>query len=264
MAHALVKLIIIGMFSLLTFGVSAQDITFVLTDASRDFGAQSSRVSPLVGNPIHAGTGNKFQTETDYRVSSTPLTFVRYYNSYDTRVGVLGSNWRHNYERTITLSTVTTTNDTATVIRADGKVFTFTHNAWVWTTDADVTATLSGNATSGFVYTLQNGTVENYDAAGKLISIVNSNSQTTTLSYNATSGKLETVTGPFNRTLTFTYDANGNLATLTTGATNRQIASRLFISEKTASVHVSNIMRKLGVSNRGEAAALAHREGLVS
>ena len=54
------------------------------------------------------------------------------------------------------------------------------------------------------------------------------------------------------------------LATLTTGATNRQIASRLFISEKTASVHVSNIMRKLGVSNRGEAAALAHREGLVS
>ncbi len=54
------------------------------------------------------------------------------------------------------------------------------------------------------------------------------------------------------------------LAMIATGATNRQIASTLFISEKTASVHVSNIIRKMGVSNRGEAAALAHREGLIA
>ncbi|WSJ34309.1 AAA family ATPase [Streptomyces subrutilus] len=43
------------------------------------------------------------------------------------------------------------------------------------------------------------------------------------------------------------------------GNTNRQIAEELFISPKTASVHVSNILAKLGVSGRGEAAALAHR-----
>ena len=36
------------------------------------------------------------------------------------------------------------------------------------------------------------------------------------------------------------------------------IAETLFITEKTASVHVSNILAKLGVANRGEAAALAH------
>ena len=35
------------------------------------------------------------------------------------------------------------------------------------------------------------------------------------------------------------------------------IAERLFISEKTVSVHVTNLMAKLGVSHRGEAAALA-------
>ncbi|MFF3940012.1 helix-turn-helix transcriptional regulator [Streptomyces phaeofaciens] len=46
------------------------------------------------------------------------------------------------------------------------------------------------------------------------------------------------------------------------GRTNRQIAERLFISPKTASVHVSNILAKLGVSGRGEAAAVAHRLGL--
>jgi DNA-binding CsgD family transcriptional regulator len=46
---------------------------------------------------------------------------------------------------------------------------------------------------------------------------------------------------------------------LTQGRTNRQIARALFITEKTASVHVSNILAKLGVTNRGQAAALAHR-----
>ena len=44
---------------------------------------------------------------------------------------------------------------------------------------------------------------------------------------------------------------------LATGASNKTIAADLFISEKTVSVHVSNMLAKLGVANRGEAAALA-------
>ncbi len=64
--------------------------------------------------------------------------------------------------------------------------------------------------------------------------------------------------------------ADGPLATLTArehevlgllaeGCSNRKIAETLFISEKTASVHVSHILTKLGVASRLEAAALAHR-----
>ena len=41
------------------------------------------------------------------------------------------------------------------------------------------------------------------------------------------------------------------------GRSNREIANELFISPKTASVHVSNILGKLGAANRGEAAAKA-------
>ncbi|MGZ4706957.1 MAG: LuxR C-terminal-related transcriptional regulator, partial [Acidimicrobiales bacterium] len=48
------------------------------------------------------------------------------------------------------------------------------------------------------------------------------------------------------------------------GATNRQVAEQLFISPKTASVHVSNILAKLGVASRGEAAAVAHRLGVTT
>ncbi len=49
------------------------------------------------------------------------------------------------------------------------------------------------------------------------------------------------------------------LTELVDGRTNRQIAAKLFISEKTVSVHVSNILAKLGVAGRGEAAAAARR-----
>ncbi len=48
------------------------------------------------------------------------------------------------------------------------------------------------------------------------------------------------------------------------GHSNREIAMALFISPKTAGVHVSNILAKLGVSGRVEAAAIAHRSGLTA
>ncbi|MEV0901555.1 AAA family ATPase [Actinoplanes sp. NPDC049802] len=47
------------------------------------------------------------------------------------------------------------------------------------------------------------------------------------------------------------------------GQSNSRIAQRLFISPKTASVHVSRIIAKLEVTNRVEAAAVAHRLGLL-
>ncbi|SFO13966.1 regulatory protein, luxR family [Geodermatophilus obscurus] len=53
------------------------------------------------------------------------------------------------------------------------------------------------------------------------------------------------------------------LALLARGRTNRQIGSELFISEKTASVHVSNILAKLGAGSRTEAVAVAASRGLL-
>ena len=47
------------------------------------------------------------------------------------------------------------------------------------------------------------------------------------------------------------------------GATNREIGEQLHMAEKTASVHVSRILAKLNVRSRTEAAAVAHRQGLV-
>ena len=52
------------------------------------------------------------------------------------------------------------------------------------------------------------------------------------------------------------------LRLIAAGRTNREIGAELFISPKTASVHVSRILRKLNVRGRVEAAAVAHRRGL--
>jgi DNA-binding CsgD family transcriptional regulator len=52
------------------------------------------------------------------------------------------------------------------------------------------------------------------------------------------------------------------LRLLAQGSSNREIAAELFIAPKTASVHVSNILAKLGAASRTEAAAIAHRNGV--
>ncbi len=53
------------------------------------------------------------------------------------------------------------------------------------------------------------------------------------------------------------------LALVAEGLSNRQIGERLYISTKTVSVHVSNVLAKLGVSGRAEAVDVAHRRGLL-
>jgi len=52
------------------------------------------------------------------------------------------------------------------------------------------------------------------------------------------------------------------LRLLAAGQSNREIGAKLFIAPKTASVHVSNILAKLGAASRTEAAAIAHAQGL--
>jgi DNA-binding NarL/FixJ family response regulator len=69
--------------------------------------------------------------------------------------------------------------------------------------------------------------------------------------------------GPRDRPFGLTERELEVLLQLVGGLSNRQIGDALFISESTAGVHVSNILGKLGVTSRVEAAAIAVRTGLA-
>jgi len=53
------------------------------------------------------------------------------------------------------------------------------------------------------------------------------------------------------------------LALIAQGATNRQIGDRLYLAEKTVRNYVSNLLTKLGLQRRSEAAAYAARRGVL-
>lgn len=76
-------------------------------------------------------------------------------------------------------------------------------------------------------------------------------------------GRLAETPSTAERAPVLTARENDVLLLLSRGRTNRQIGEELFISGKTASVHVSNILAKLGAASRTEAVAIAYREGLV-
>ncbi|MFD8228113.1 AAA family ATPase [Streptomyces massasporeus] len=77
-------------------------------------------------------------------------------------------------------------------------------------------------------------------------------------------GRLSEASGDDDRAGPLTAREQDVLRLLALGRSNRQIGEELFISGKTASVHVSNILAKLGASSRGEAVAIAYREGLIT
>jgi YD repeat-containing protein len=176
-----------------------------------------------VGNPIHPGFGNKFQTQDDYVGSgANALVFRRYYNSNTVGQNVqLGDNWRHHYDRTIAPATsldalgvgaadglshyvfwAPAANDptplsapaiavlrTVMVIRADGKTHNFTDSGAGWTPEADVNAKLiqlvnASGQHAGWQYTTADNEIEIYDVKGKLLSITNRAGLSQTLTYS--------------------------------------------------------------------------------
>ncbi|MFJ4833272.1 AAA family ATPase [Streptomyces sp. NPDC088747] len=76
-------------------------------------------------------------------------------------------------------------------------------------------------------------------------------------------GRLAEPASAADRVAALTARESDVLRLLARGRTNRQIGEELFISGKTASVHVSNILAKLGAAGRTEAVAIAYREGLI-
>ena len=95
--------------------------------------------------------------------------------------------------------------------------------------------------------------------AGPLLEEVQLLAQRTRVDLTAPDADTRDETGELEETLGLTPRELEVLSLVSRGYTNGEIAAALVISVKTASVHVSHILRKLGAPNRREAAAIAHR-----
>ncbi|MBS0211772.1 MAG: RHS repeat protein [Proteobacteria bacterium] len=190
--------------------------------------------SPVVGNPIDAGTGNKHQVETDYQGSGAfPIVFSRSYDSSRTWLAnpvPVSIGWTHNYLSSVALmpapgsSTITE----AILHRGDGSILRFYLVGTVWTPDADIPLRLSvaidSSGTATATVTTADDTVESYDSQGRLISLTNRDGLTQTVIYTTAPGGTTTsqndvqqVIDPQGHTLTFGYNTSGQLASLTDG-----------------------------------------------
>lgn len=186
-----------------------------------------------VGNPINAGTGNKYQAQTDYQGSGLfPLQFTRHYNSQSEQAGSIGYGWN----ALGTLQVVTP--DFVKVIRPDYKSFGFIHVNGSWVADADIayrlSQSLTGDVANGWDLFRPDGVIEHYSSNGVLQTvqhpsgltqtfsnptsdrtvITDSFGRSLTLIFNA-QDRLETLTDPAGDTTSYSYDANDNLESVT-------------------------------------------------
>jgi RHS repeat-associated protein len=182
----------------------------------------------VLGDPINGTNGNKLQKDLDYAgPSSSPLKFVRYYNSAMTKyygptstLGVtssLGPNWRSSYERALRYGE-SATFPMLFAYRPDGRTVSFKLQGGLFVASPDVADRVvrlldASSNPVGWEYTVAaTQEVETYDDAGALVSIRRLGGITQVLQY--ASGKLSSVTDSFGHSLTFTYDTNGRLATM--------------------------------------------------
>ncbi len=185
-------------------------------------GSLICEASPMRGNPINLGTGNKYQYEHDYTsADSFPLRFDRHYNSDAPTASTLGGYWRSSYDQNIVVNTIgkgPNKTQAANVYRADGKIYTFTLNNGLWQGDPDVADQLTKTST-GWRYIKKNNQVEEYDESGKLTKLLDQNGLAQQLDYNA-ANQLVKISSSFGPSLIFNYDASGKLVSMVDAANN--------------------------------------------
>jgi len=182
-------------------------------------------------DPVNAVTGNFTYEKKDIEIPTRgeSLTFARFYNSLDSRVGPLGKGWQHNYNCTITINE----DNSATVLYPDGHQETFPYDNDTYIRPLACFETLT-RTDEGFLLTFKDQTIFVFNSSGVLTAIKDKNNNTNSLIYSGSllqsvtepggrvlgfqywpDNKLKQVIDPAGRTVSFTYDGSGNLTSCT-------------------------------------------------
>lgn len=187
-------------------------VTLHLYGDDGDLGPNSCNAH--AGGPINVTNGNMYLQQTDYRLPGVgPMIDVtRTYNSMSQRVGLFGKGWSAAYDESISISPA----NTLRFNQADGRAIYFGSPAGSTGPLVPVVGDFHGRLTQGsggFTLTMKDGSVHQFNLAGRLGSFADRNGNQTTLAYD-TSGHLTSVTDPFGRVLIFTPDSNGRVTSI--------------------------------------------------
>lgn len=197
----------------------------------KGFGYYNFKTQLCVNDPVNIVTGNYYVTDEDLTISDIgpDLSIKRYYNSIDSRSGILGKSWRLNYESNLT---VDFNSGAVDVTYLDGHVIRFMSKAGTneYITSDGVFDVLNKDINGSYVLTLRSKERYVYNSSGKLISISDKNNNSITFEYDNLgqiktingqsgkkvnflfeSGKLKSVIDSASRKVSYTYDNNGNL-----------------------------------------------------
>jgi RHS repeat-associated protein len=165
------------------------------------------------GGPVNVTNGNMYLQQDDYvlRGVGYGIDLNRTYNSKSQQAGLFGRGWSTAYDATLTVDNA----NLAHLMQADGRIIYF------WRSDtngpfSDFIGDLHQQLTqtgNGFTLTMKDGSAQQFNSAGRLLSLSDRNGSTTSLSYN-TNGFLTAITDPFGRTLTVNSNTNGQISSV--------------------------------------------------
>ncbi len=160
---------------------------------------QTGDQCPKCGNPIAIGTGNKFQAENDF-AGGFSIPFRRYYNS-QLSASPRGA-WTHTYQRFLQISTIAPTKLNA--YRENGDIISFENVGGQWRPLGDINDRLEP-FNAGWRLTTADNTIELYDSAGKLQTIIARGGMVWTIENNGPRGHVSKITDAFGRFITIEY-----------------------------------------------------------
>ncbi|WP_296227342.1 hypothetical protein [Ralstonia sp. UBA689] len=171
-----------------------------------------------ISHPVFPGTGVKVLTERD-ESGSEELPLARTYRSHVLFGPKAGQGrWLFEWHREIDVPIAINGSESPqiSVLRADGEVLKLLKTGSKWSAvghDGTVERVTDGDVVTWRYTVHATGTVEIYNAKGRLQSVQVPGRRPTTLAYNKAE-QLISVTAPSGRALKFDYDAQGNVASI--------------------------------------------------
>jgi RHS repeat-associated protein len=169
----------------------------------------------FAGEPVNVTNGNMYVQQSDYQLPGVghPIEITRTYNSNSQRLALFGRGWTTPYDESITAYG----GNQARLNQPDGRAIYLNRPAGssgvLTPVEGDFHGSLIENGGNGFTLTMKDGSVHQFNSAGKLLSLVDRYNNTTSLTYDS-NGYLASIADSSARVLTLTTNVNGQVVSI--------------------------------------------------